>query len=119
MGNPVIQWQIVTQAPDRLATFYESLFDWETARDNLLGYRTVDTRAETGIGGGIWPAPPQAQPFVQLFVQVDDCKAYAARAVELGARIIVPPQTLPDGDEMAILHDPEGIAFGIVRREAV
>jgi predicted enzyme related to lactoylglutathione lyase len=32
--------------------------------------------------------------------------------------VLLPPQTLPDGDCMAILHDPEGISFGIVQRDA-
>ena len=27
----------------------------------------------------------------------------------------MPPQKLPDGDEMAILHDPAGIPFGLKR----
>ena len=116
MGNPVMQFQIVTRAPDKLAAFYTSLFHWETNRDNFLGYQSVDTGSERGISGGIWPAPPQANGFVQLFIEVDDCAGYVERAVGLGARVIVPPQTLPDGDQMAILHDPEGISFGIVKR---
>jgi hypothetical protein len=29
--------------------------------------------------------------------------------------VIVPPQTLPDGDEMAILTDPSGMSFGVMR----
>ena len=116
MGNPVIQWQIVTKAPDQAAKFYGALFEWDMNRNNLLGYQTVDTGSELGISGGIWPAPPEVPPFVQLFIQVDNCEAYAERARELGARVIVPPQVLPDGDQMAILHDPQGLPFGIVSR---
>jgi predicted enzyme related to lactoylglutathione lyase len=116
MGNPVIQWQIVTKAPDQSAKFYGALFEWETNRDNLLGYQIVDTGSELGISGGIWPAPPETPPFVQLFIQVDNCETYVERAKELGARVIVPAQVLPDGDQMAILHDPQGLSFGIVSR---
>lgn len=118
MGNPVIQWQLVTKNPDSSAKFYGALFDWEMNRNNLLGYQTVDTGSEVGISGGIWPAPPTATPFVQIFMQVDDCAAYVERAVELGAHVIVPPQVLPDGDQMAILHDPQGVSFGLVCRAA-
>jgi predicted enzyme related to lactoylglutathione lyase len=52
---------------------------------------------------------------VQLLVEVDDVSRHVQEATALGARVIVAPQKLPDGDEMAILHDPEGIPFGICR----
>jgi predicted enzyme related to lactoylglutathione lyase len=50
---------------------------------------------------------------VQLFMQVDDCPAHVARALELGASVLIPPQALPDGDVMAILKDPAGLSFGV------
>jgi hypothetical protein len=119
MGSPVVRWQIITPRPKAAADFYRQLFDWETTRDNMLGYEAVDTGSEAGIHGGIWPAPPQAQPFVQLFMEVDDCAAAAARAVGLGAKMLIPPQQLPDGDTMAILHDPDGMSFGLVASRPV
>ena len=61
----------------------------------------------------MWPAPPDAHDFVQLFIDVDDVTAVAKRVVELGGKVIVPPQKLPDGDEMAILQDPAGNSFGL------
>jgi hypothetical protein len=33
--------------------------------------------------------------------------------------VLIPPQELPDGDEMAIILDPEGIALGIFKPAAV
>jgi predicted enzyme related to lactoylglutathione lyase len=113
MGQPVTHWQIVTKNPDRLAEFYCKLFSWDMTADNALGYRMIDTASERGIPGGIWPAPPDAPSFVQLIIEVDDVKRHVRDATALGAKVIVPPQKLPEGDELAILHDPEGIAFGI------
>lgn len=115
MGRPVVNWQIVTRNPDRLADFYGKLFEWQITTDPTLGCRMVDTCAEGGIGGSIWPAPPEANSFVQLFVEVDDMADHVRRATELGARVIVPPQALPDGGALAILHDPEGTPFGVLR----
>jgi uncharacterized protein len=115
MGQPVTAWQIVTKQPEKLGVFYSSLFGWEINANNALGYRIVDTGSERGIDGGIWPAPPDANDFVQLFVDVDDVAAAAKRVAELGGKIIIPPQKLPDGDEMAIALDPAGIAFGLKR----
>ena len=113
MGRPVTQWQILAKDPDRLEEFYTKLFDWKADRNNPLGYRMVDTGSKRGIHGGIWPSPPEGHSFVQLFVEVDDVEATAGRAQNLGGQLIIPPQKLPGGDEMAIIQDPEGISVGL------
>jgi predicted enzyme related to lactoylglutathione lyase len=110
-----MQWQIVARNPARAEEFYTSLFDWSVNTDNALNYRMVSTKSERGIPGGIWPAPPEGHAMVSLFVEVDDVKAYAAKASSLGAKVLIPPQVLPDGDEMAMLLDPEGLALGIFK----
>lgn len=65
--------------------------------------------------GGIWPAPPEGKPLVQLFVECARLEEAVVRARGLGAQVIVPPQALPDGDALAILVDPEGRPFGLHR----
>jgi hypothetical protein len=115
MGAPVLEWQVVTTNPDGLARFYGDLFGWTIDTKNALGYRQVET-GDGGMRGGIWPAPPEAHSFVQLFVGVPDVEQSVARALELGARVIVPATTLPDGDVLAILADPCGVTFGVMRR---
>jgi uncharacterized protein len=115
MGSPVLQWQIVTKDPEGTARFMEELFDWKVQANNALGYRAVDTCSETGIGGGIWPAPPGTSAFVQLFIEVEDIAATVKRATARGAKVIVSPQVLPDGDEMAVLQGPDGLSFGLMR----
>ena len=112
MGSPVVRWQIVAPDPDATLAFYRQLFGWTVSQANALGYREV-AAGDGGIGGGVWPAPPQATPFVQLFVAVPDVEAHLQRATELGARVLVPTTALPDGDTMAVLLDPTGLAFAI------
>lgn len=118
MGRPVVQWQMITKNPERLATFYSGLFGWTIDANNALNYRQVHTGSSKGIQGGIWPAPPEAPSFVQLFVEVEDLDQSVAQATALGAEVIVPPQALPDGDALTILRDPEGIPFGMYRAVA-
>ncbi len=119
MGAPVTHWQILSKHPERTAAFYQELFDWRIDAQNALGYRMVDTRSgSTGIPGGIWPAPPEGHGMVQLFVQVPDVAAAAERAKGLGAALVIPPQKLPQGDEMAVLVDPEGLPFAVWRNAA-
>jgi predicted enzyme related to lactoylglutathione lyase len=118
MSAPVIEWQILATEPNAVAEFYGSLFDWCIDADNMLGYRRVRPATPSGIPGGIWPAPPTARNFVQLFVAVDDVARYCDTAKGLGATAIVPPQHLPDGDELAIMLDPFGMPFGIIKKAA-
>lgn len=116
MSNPVSRFQIVTKNPDKAATFYSTLFDWKIGAGNALGYREIATGSREGCAGGIWPAPAQASDFVQLFVSVDDVTRTVERARTLGAEIVIKPTTLPDGDEMAVLRDPNGLPFAVWRR---
>jgi uncharacterized protein len=118
MGNPVMQFQILSKTPSETARFYSTLFGWSVDADNPLGYRRIDTGSTAGIQGGIWPAPPQAPNFVQLFIEVDDLDAAVAHAEGLGAKPIIPPTRLPEGDQMAVMLDPQGMSFGIWRSRA-
>ena len=115
MGQPVMQFQILSKHPDKSAAFYAKLFGWKIDADNAMGYRMIKTGTEQGIEGGIWPCPPEGRAFVQLFIHVTDMNKTVDHAKQLGGKIIVPPQKLPDGDELAILHDAEGIPFGVYR----
>lgn len=117
MANPVMQFQIVSKAPDDTAKFYAGLFEWKIDTSNPLGYRQIDTGSAAGIQGGIWPAPPQAGSFVQLFVAVEDVKASVTKAQALGAKLLIPPTTLPDGGEMAVLLDPHGMSFAVWKKK--
>jgi uncharacterized protein len=115
MSNPVMRWQILAKNPDKAAEFYTTLFSWTVNADNALGYRMIDTGSERGIQGGIWPSPPEGHSFVQLYIEVDDVAGSVAKATAMGASVIVPPQTLPDGEELAIVLDPEGIPFAVFK----
>jgi uncharacterized protein len=113
MTAPVLQWQMVSTDPERAAQFYRALCGWTIDTGNALGYRAVDTG---GTPGGIWPAPAGASSLVQLFIGVPDVEAASRQASALGARVIVPPTHLPDGDVMAVLVDPCGVSFGLMQQ---
>lgn len=111
MTSPVTFWQIVTPQPDESAAFYSRLFDWRIGAGNEL-----HSGSERGIDGGVWPAPTEAQSFVQLFIEVADVDATIARGTSLGAKVLVPKMPAPGGGEVAILHDPFGLSFGVVSK---
>lgn len=116
MSNcPVTAFQILSPQPEEHARFYAELFGWQVDANNPLGYRQFDTGSAKGISGGVWPAPPQAQAFVQLFIEVASAADTIAKTQSLGGQTLIPPQTLPDGQQMAVLRDPHGVTFGIVQ----
>lgn len=118
MSHPVTQFQILAKDPEAVARFFGKLFDWKVNANNPLGYRRIETQSAKGIQGGIWPAPPQAPDFVQLFIEVDDVAATVEKAKKEGAQVIVPPSKLPDGDEMAVLLAPNSMSFAVHRPAA-
>jgi predicted enzyme related to lactoylglutathione lyase len=115
MADPVVQWQALVRDPERAAAFYGAVFGWSVDDRNALGYRAVPP-APGGIAGGLWPLS-DGQPMVQLFVAVPDVDAALAAAEANGAHVVIPKQVLPDGDEMAVIADPEGIAWGLMRAQ--
>jgi predicted enzyme related to lactoylglutathione lyase len=106
----------LSKTPEDTAQFYASLFGWTVNANNPLGYRQINTGSTEGIQGGIWPAPPQSPNFVQLFVAVTDVMASVKKAEGLGAKLLIPPTVLPEGDEMAVMHDPQGMSFALWRQ---
>jgi uncharacterized protein len=116
MGNPVVEFQMLSSKPDETTSFYSQLFGWTVSTANAMNYRRIQTGSAEGIQGGIWPAPPEAGSFVQLFIGVEDVAATVRSAIALGARVLIPPTPLPDGGELAVLHDPAGMSFGVYRR---
>jgi uncharacterized protein len=117
MGNPVVNWQILSSEPQRSMDFYGPLFGWAFIHDTAIGYWRVDTKSAEGISGAIWPiAPGQGHAMVQLFVRVENVTAHVERAQAAGARMVVPVTRLPEGDAMAVLVDPDGIPFAVIGR---
>jgi predicted enzyme related to lactoylglutathione lyase len=48
---------------------------------------------------------------------VDDVKSSVQKAESLGAKRMIPPTMLPEGDEMAVLLDPQGMSFAVWRQK--
>lgn len=114
MSAAVVRWQIVTPRPGELCDFYEKVFGWRISRDNPLGVREVRTHAAGAPAGSVWPAPPDAPTFVQLFLEVPDVAEAVAAVEGRGGSVIVPRSVLPQGEVMAIVRDPFGLSLGLM-----
>jgi predicted enzyme related to lactoylglutathione lyase len=113
----VFVWdELGTTDVDGAQRFYEAVFGW-TGVDpgpDFGGYR-IFNRGETGIAGLMANPDPSIPPHWQPYIGVDDTDASAARAKELGGTVIAPPMDIPTVGRFAILQDPQGATFGILK----
>lgn len=107
---------------DNVLPFYENVFGWSVRRGE--GTTVQPPYNEFLIDGdsilGAWEmsamVPAEVPSYWQIYFNVDDVDASFARATELGATEMVAPQDMPGG-RFAILMDPQGASFGLLRMD--
>lgn len=91
--------------------FYQSVFGWgvqEDAGSENAAIFTADGRVVCGAhvaGEGEFPA-------WSVWFGAEDCDAAVAKATELGAKVLMPPNDMDFG-RGAVVADPHGAVFGI------
>lgn len=115
MGRPVVHWELISQDPEKVAAFYETLFGWTIKHIPEMNYRLVETGGEGGICGGI--AKPEQEGQVPgamtFYIEVDDLAAYRERIAAAGGKILVEEQEVPDMGAFCLFTDPEGRMVGL------
>ena len=113
----VFVWdELGTTDVDGAQGFYEEVFGWTTSEmgPEYGGYR-IFNRGETGIAG-LMSLPDESMPALwQPYVAVDDPDRTTAKAVELGGSTLMEPMDVPNVGRIAVLRDPQGATFGIIR----
>jgi predicted enzyme related to lactoylglutathione lyase len=112
MGMPVVHFEIGSKDLGKATAFYRELFEWDVASDDR-GYGLVETRSETGIGGGLLQTPEHVPPYVTIYVGVDDIDKFLLRAEELGGTKIMGPMPIQGVGSFAMFADPDGNAIGL------
>lgn len=115
MPNPVVHFEINSNVPDKLFSFYRDLFGWHVDANNPMNYGMLDTHTERGINGGIGSA--QGYSGVTVYVEVDDLEAYLRKVEQLGGKTLAPVTTVPNMVTFALFADPEGNAIGLVKSD--
>jgi predicted enzyme related to lactoylglutathione lyase len=118
----VFVWdELGTTDADGAQRFYEEVFGWATKDmgSDFGGYRIFDRAGGTGQGvAGLMQNQNENIPAMWTpYVGVEDTDATCAKAQELGATVIVEPMDVPTVGRFAILQDPQGAVFGIIRGE--
>ena len=115
----VFVWdELGTTDVDGAQRFYGEVFGWSTTDmgSEYGGYR-IFQRGETRVAG-LMALPDASMPAGwQPYVAVDDPDGTTAKANELGGSTLMEPMDVPNVGRIAVLRDPQGAVFGIIKPE--
>jgi len=113
--------KLYTTDPNKAADFYMGLFGWtKDARHMDYGEYVIFNRGGRQMCGMMqipkeWgPVPPHWL----VYFAVDDCDASVAKATSLGAKAMMPPMDIENVGRFAMLTDPEGAGFAVIKLNA-
>jgi uncharacterized protein len=115
----VFVWdELGTTDADGAQRFYEEVFGWTTKDmgEEFGGYR-IFQRGDEQIAGLMANEKPEIPAMWTPYIGVDDTDGVCKKATELGAQTIVEPMDIPTVGRFAILKDPQGAVFGIIKGE--
>ncbi|HEX9727940.1 MAG TPA: VOC family protein [Gemmatimonadales bacterium] len=118
-----VWYDLATPDPDGAQAFYTKVVGWGTMQwDGPMPY-TMWTHAPQAPLGGIMPLDDKAQtagapPHWLAYVSTPDCAATAAKAVELGGKVLKEPSEIPATGMFAVLTDPQGAEFAVYQSTA-
>lgn len=96
--------------------FYSELFGWNYRVDHMgMGPYTTFRVGDVGMGGIIPVMQPGAPPHWNAYVTVEDADATAAAAAKHGGSLIMPPFDIPTIGRSAVIQDPTGAMFNIIK----
>lgn len=108
--NKVMWFEVLGKDGDKLRGFFGELFGWSFKAEPGMDYGMTDPE-HTGIGGGIGSVGQGS--WATFYVGVADVEKSLKRAVELGARELLPVTKLPQVT-IAVFADLEGHPIGLV-----
>lgn len=113
-----LSWnELSTSDANASKAFYTSLFGW-TAETSDMGGRdyTVFQSGDDQVAGmmEITPDMGPMPPSWGVYFDVEDPDETAGRVKDLGGNVFVPPTDFPGG-RFALVTDPQGAAFGVVK----
>jgi predicted enzyme related to lactoylglutathione lyase len=117
MGNAVVHFEVGAADDQSLVAFYSELFGWDATSMEGGGYTTIDTRAGTGINGGIGRSST-GEPWSTFYVAAEDPQAILDKATELGGTVVMPVTDFGGVVTIAMFNDPDGLLVGVVKAEA-
>ena len=111
--------ELNTTDPNAAMPFYKKVVGWGVKPFDGTGSYYLWQSQGTGVGG-LMPLPEAARnsgapPSWLTYIGVDDVDGVVAQAKMRGAREFVPPTDIPSVGRFAVLADPQGAAFAVMK----
>lgn len=109
--------ELLTTDVNAAKAFYTKLFGWTTEEVPCEGMTYTMVKAGGKEVGGIMAMPPGAKgqpPMWGTYVTVNDVDLTARTAEQLGGRILVPPQDIPNVGRFCVIQDPQGAMISAI-----
>lgn len=116
--NTVCWSELATRDTAAAEKFYKKLFGWETKPSASAGAEYTEFAAGGQWLGGIMKMDAQWEgvpPYWGIYMMVDDCDRVAEQARSLGGKVHHGPFDAPGVGRIAILADPQGAMFSIIK----
>ncbi|MFO7654889.1 MAG: VOC family protein [Candidatus Krumholzibacteriia bacterium] len=110
--------ELMTPDPEAAGVFLSAVFGWQrhTAELGGMPYTTFEAAGQPAAGmvqiQKDWGRVP---PHWLVYFAVADCDAAVERAENLGGELTAGPYDAPGVGRFAILRDPQGAAFAVIR----
>jgi len=100
---------------DAAKKFYAPLFGWTLKESPEY---TEFHLGERAIGGMLKSQAPEGVPSFWLpYFVVDDCDAAVQKSSASGGSVHVPPMDIPNVGRFAVITDPQGASFAVIKLE--
>jgi predicted enzyme related to lactoylglutathione lyase len=120
-GTP-IWYELITGDPDAAGAFYQKVIGWQdggcpgATAEGPGDYHVWLAPDGQGVAGMMKTpegAPPQPRWF--SYIGVDDVDAAVGKIVAAGGSVHMPPTTMDGIGRMAMVADPQGVAFYVMK----
>jgi predicted enzyme related to lactoylglutathione lyase len=117
-----IWYELMTPDPDTAKRFYDAVVPGWSFGERMAGemdYRMIN-RSDGGMAGGVLRltedmAAHGARPIWLGYVAVDDVDGMIARIEAKGGKVLMPASDIPDVGRIAMVADPQGNPFYVMR----
>ncbi len=112
MANPVMWFEVMGKDSAGLQRFYRDVFGWKlTPPVKEMGNYSMLERPDTGIGGGFGEGDAR----VSVYIEVAEPQRFVDKAVAAGATVLMPVTQITPTTTIAMLTDPAGNTFGVMK----
>jgi predicted enzyme related to lactoylglutathione lyase len=110
--------ELYTTDVKKVGDFYANLFGW--SREPMptpMGEYTVFKKGDAQAAGMMQITKDMSgmPPHWMVYFAVDDSDRTVDKAKGMGAQVMVPPTDIPNIGRFAILNDPQGADFAVIR----